>query len=134
MGELMVETVKRMAINPIADLIHFYITRGTAEDLERAITDGWSLVNQVKKEPKDQLMAEVDAVLENYPLMSGAMKAARRIPSTDAKVEGSSFLAGLDVNQLVTRIIHLSPDYGQVLSRHLDWVESEVMKVQELLN
>jgi hypothetical protein len=123
------------ATRPIADLICHYIEKGTAEDLERAILDGWSLVAQVKKEPREKLLAVVDEILSkpSYFDIKTIVETLRTNPPTDSQVEGSSFLKNLDASKIISHVVRKLPSHGGVLIRHPGWVEAEISRVQELL-
>lgn len=124
---------KIRAIRPISDLICHYIKRGPAEDLERAITDGWSLVDQVKREPREKLLATVDEILKSYPDVKAVIDNLRNNPPTAPKTDGNDFLAGLDIDRLIALILHQLPEHGAVLLRNPGWVVKEISRVQELL-
>jgi hypothetical protein len=133
MSEFGTEFAMLQATRPIADLICHYIEKGTAEDLERAILDGWSLVAQVKKEPREKLLAVVDEILNNYPLVKAVVNNLRSKPPTAPQVEGNNFLANLDSSKIISHVVRKLPSHGGVLIRHPDWVEAEISRVQELL-
>ena len=134
MPDLATEFAKRRALRPIADLICHYIKVGPADELEHAISDGWSLVDQVKREPREKLLATVDDILKSYPDVKGVIDALRKNPPAAPKSDSNDFLAGLDVDRLIALILRQLPEHGAVLIRHTDWVSSEISRVQELLH
>jgi hypothetical protein len=133
MAEFATEFAKFRVLRPIADLICRYIVSGTPADLEQAIKDGWSLVGQVKREPKEKLLAHVDDILTHYPAVKAVVESLRQNPPAEPKSDGNDFLGELDLNKLVRYVTQQLPAHGAVLSHHMDWVASEISRVQELL-
>ena len=133
MSGIATEYAKLRALRPIADLICHYIKVGPADDLERAILDGWSLVDQVKREPREKLLAVVDDILKSYPDVKAVIDNLRNNPPAAPKTDGNDFMAGLDIDRLIAHILRQLPAHGAVLLRHPEWVRSEISRVQELL-
>jgi len=132
-AEFVTEFARFRALRSIADLICRYVESGTPADLEQAIKDGWSLVDQVKREPKEKLLAHVDDILTHYPDVKAVVENLRNNPPAAPKSDGNDFLEGLDLNKLVRYVTQQLPSHGAVLSRHMDWVKREISRVQELL-
>lgn len=133
MSGIATEYARMRALRPIADLICHYIKGGPADDLERAILDGWSLVDQVKKEPRENLLTVVDEILKSYPDVKAVIDNLRQKPAAAPKSDGNDFMANLDIDRLIAHILRQLPAHGAVLLRHPEWVASEILRVQELL-
>lgn len=118
---------------PIADFIAYYIGALEPEALEARIASGWSLVETLKQRPREELLAVVDAVLENYPEIKSRIDKTRKAGGASAKGAGLEIIEGISVDRLVYLVSEKLPAQGAVLERHKDWVQAEIKSVGSLL-
>lgn len=121
------------AARPVADFIAYYLTAFDPQELETKISNNWSLVDTVSSRPKEELLGVLDEVLEKYPDIKRIVQKSRERGAQTAKGSGNQFLTQLSAEHLVDLISERLPAQGEVLRDHIEWVQSEINRVGELI-
>ncbi|MDD5547091.1 MAG: hypothetical protein PHO67_08075 [Candidatus Omnitrophica bacterium] len=118
---------------PIAEFIAYYLGALEAQELERRINEGWSLVDMLKQRPREELLLVVDTILEGYPDIKRRIDKSRKAGAPAAKNKGLELLENISVDRLIFLISDKLPAQGAVLARHPGWVQGELKSVGTLL-
>lgn len=127
--------VRRHIIKPLASLICMYIRPIPSIDLGDMIDGGWSLVESIKLRSHEELMANIDKALQKDELLYSFYRSYKhkQFQVEESKADGFDIAEGLDLGKLIDYIFAELPDHGMVLQKHMDWVESEIGRIKELL-
>lgn len=127
--------VKRHIVKPLAHLICVYIKPIPSIDLGEMIDGGWSLVESIKLRPKEELLKNVEDALQMDPLLYSFYRSykSKAHHVEESKSEGFNIAGGIDVERLIAHIRTELPEHSAVLERHIDWVNIEISRVQDLL-
>ena len=121
------------AARPVSDFIAHYLVSWEPQELESKISKGWSLVDTIKIRPKEELLDVLDQVLVAYPDIQRIVEKKRKRGAQEARSTGSQFLSELDAEHLIDLISERLPAQGEVLRDHIDWIQSEINKVDQLI-
>lgn len=121
------------AARPVADFIAHYLVSWDPQELESKISKGWSLVDTIRIRPKEELFEVLNQVLVKYPEIQQIVERKRKRGAQAAKSTGSQFLSQLDAEHLIDLISEKLPAQGEVLRNHIEWVQSEINKVDQLI-